>query len=207
MTPTTQPARPPAAAPSIAWLRVCALLGAGSLLALAVPNGVLEWGRTATVLQPWRLVSAVWPHLSVIHLLLNLGALAAVAALGWLLRVGTTQAIAWLACWPLTHAALWLQPEVMRYAGLSGVLHAGVAICAVKACCEPDRLARLVGWSLLAGLVLKVLIEAPWSRSLQDSVALGITVVPLAHAAGAALGLLAGVLAAVMQRQAPLHGA
>jgi rhomboid family GlyGly-CTERM serine protease len=199
--PTTKPARPPAAPRSIAWLWVCALLGAGSLLALAVPNGILDWGRTAAVSQPWRLISAVWPHLSVIHLLLNLCALAAVAALGWLLRAGTTQAIAWLACWPLTHASLWLQPEVTHYAGLSGVLHAGVAICAVAACCEPDRLVKAVGGMLLAGLALKVLIEEPWSRPLQESAALGITVVPLAHAAGAALGLLAGAVAVMTQRQ------
>lgn len=201
MTPTIKPMRLPVAQPSIAWFWVCALLGVGSLLALAAPKDMLDWGRSAALLQPWRLVSAAWPHLSMAHLLLNLAALAAVAALGWLLRAGKTQAIAWLVCWPLIHAALWLQPEVTRYAGLSGVLHAGVAICAVAACCEPDRLVKAVGGMLLAGLALKVLIEAPWSRPLQESVALGITVVPLAHAAGAALGLLAGAVAAMTQQQ------
>jgi rhomboid family GlyGly-CTERM serine protease len=185
---------------SPAWLAVGALLAAGSLLALAVPAAWLDWSRTPAGMPWWRLVSAAWPHLSQAHLALNLVALAAVAALGVLLRVRTAQAIAWLACWPLTHAALWLQPEITRYAGMSGVLHAGVAICAVAACREPDRLAKAVGGMLLAGLALKVVIEAPWSRPLQESAALGITVVPLAHAAGAVLGLLAGVVAVVMQR-------
>jgi rhomboid family GlyGly-CTERM serine protease len=200
VTPTIKPVWLPFAQPSIAWFWVCALLGVGSLLALVAPNDMLDWGRSAALLQPWRLVSAAWPHLSMAHLLLNLGALVAVAALGGLLRAGSTQAIAWLVCWPLTHAALWLQAEVTRYAGLSGVLHAGVAICAVSACGEPDRRARFVGWALLAGLALKVLIEAPWSRPLQHSATLGITVVPMAHAAGAVLGLLAGVVAIQLQR-------
>jgi rhomboid family GlyGly-CTERM serine protease len=180
---------------------LCALLAAGCVLALVAPAGMLDWGRAEAVSQTWRLFSAAWPHLSAAHLLLNLAALAAVAALGWLLQMQAPQAIAWLACWPLTHAALWLQPEVTRYAGLSGVLHAGVAICGLSACREPDRRARFVGWALLAGLVLKLLIEAPWSRPLQHSAALGITVVPLAHAAGAVLGLLAGVAAAALQRR------
>jgi rhomboid family GlyGly-CTERM serine protease len=184
----------------LAWLAVCALLGAGALLVRAFPAASLDWSRAQAGVQGWRLVSAAWPHLSLGHLALNLVALAAVAALGGLLRVRTAQAIAWLACWPLTHAALLLQPEIVRYAGLSGVLHAGVAICAVAACREPDRLAKAVGWMLLAGLALKVLIEAPWSRPLQHSAALGIAVVPLAHTAGAAFGLLAGLLAVAVQR-------
>ncbi len=182
-----------------AWWCVCALLGGGALLA-AGSSADLDWRRTEASAQWWRLVSAAWPHLSPGHLALNLVALAAVAALGGLLRVRTAQAMAWLACWPLTHAALWLDPAVMRYAGMSGVLHAGVAICSVAACREPDWLIKAVGWALLAGLALKVLIEAPWSRPLQESAALGITVVPLAHAAGAVLGLLGGVAAIALQR-------
>jgi rhomboid family GlyGly-CTERM serine protease len=198
---TLERARPLLLPRWFAWLSVCGLLGSGSLLALFFPGDGLAWSRTHAGSQVWRLVSAAWPHLSLAHLLLNLAALAAVAALGMLLRVRKAQAVAWLVCWPLTHAALWLQPEISRYAGMSGALHAGVAICAVAACREPDRLAKAVGGMLLAGLALKVLIEAPWSRPLQESAALGITMVPLAHAAGAALGLLAGVVALLVQRQ------
>ena len=38
--------------------------------------------------------------------------------------------LAWLLSWPLTQWGLMLQPELLHYGGLSGVLHGGAAIAA-----------------------------------------------------------------------------
>ncbi|MEY8876644.1 MAG: hypothetical protein AB9M60_09070 [Leptothrix sp. (in: b-proteobacteria)] len=122
----------------VAWLLVLALMLLPALaLALAfgvadpLSREVLSWRPDRALSEPWRLWSAAWLHWSRLHLLANaLGALL-VGALGWVWRPDRTAAWAWGLAWPLTHLSLLLQPELTRYGGLSGVLHAGVAVVVV----------------------------------------------------------------------------
>lgn len=177
---------------------VALLLALGALVLAAAPGlgSALEWRADRVGTEPWRLFSAAWVHLSGLHLTANLAGLALVAALGVRAQVPPAFGIAWLAAWPATHAALLLQPGLARYAGLSGVLHAGVCVAAV--CLLTRREGRALGLALLAGVAVKLMLETPWRAPVQHVSGWDIPVAPIAHVAGAASGVLAGVLAGVL---------
>ena len=90
----------------------------------------LSWDPLSWVDQPWRLWSAAWVHLSSMHLLANLIGAVLVVALGVAARLPVRAAVAWALAWPATQLGLLAMPELTRYGGLSGVLHAGVAVAA-----------------------------------------------------------------------------
>lgn len=174
----------------------------GSLAATAVDASALDWRRDAAWQGLWRCWTAAFVHLSPMHLAGNLAGVAVVAWWGWRARVGTAAALAWLAVWPLVHAALWLRASPARYGGLSGVLHAAVAIAAVHLCVAGRGRDRAVGAAVLAGLVVKIVLEAPWGPAVQVSMGIDIPVVPGAHASGALLGIGGGLVAAACARAA-----
>ena len=91
---------------------------------------------------------------------------------------------------------LLLQPRLPLYAGLSGVLHAGVLLAALA------LWRQWLGKALLAGLVAKLLLEQPWGPLLRPNDWWGGATLPLAHLAGALAGTLAGLLAASLLRRA-----
>lgn len=162
-------------------------LGAGALLGLLVPAGAWDW-QPSRATDPWRWWTAAFVHLGGLHLAGNLLGLALVAALGWVGRLPQRAALAWALAWPLGHGVLLLRPEVAHYAGLSGVLHAGVAVAATGIALEGR--ARALALAIGAGLAAKLLLEAPWGAPVTVSATLGIPVVPLAHAGGAVAGVL-----------------
>ena len=73
---------------------------------------------------------------------------------------------------------------------LSGALHAAVAVAALALmACDHGR-SRWIGAAVGAGLLGKVLLEAPWSAPVQSLPGWNIPVAVAAHAAG----LLSGTL-------------
>jgi rhomboid family GlyGly-CTERM serine protease len=179
------------------WVAVALLLALPSLAAwssrgLALVS--LSWQPALAWAEPWRWWSAAWVHLSQKHLLGNLAGAALVAALGWAAQVPRRAAGAWLLAWPLTHLGLLLQPELQRYGGLSGVLHAGVAVAAVHLLLRPSFRQRGLGAAIVAGLALKIVLEAPWRGALIRSPHWDIAVAPLAHL----LGVVCGVACALV---------
>lgn len=185
----------------LAWWAVCSALALGSLCAHLWPTAAIDWQPSLALREPWRAVSAAWVHWSARHALFNLAALMLLAVLGATTNAAPRHALAWLAAWPLTHFALLLQPEVAHYGGLSGVLHAGVACAAIAAIERADRVGRRVGALLLAGLAVKVMLEAPWRQALRPpGGGIDIAVAPLAHAAGALAGTLCATLASACAR-------
>jgi membrane associated rhomboid family serine protease len=224
-------AGPHAAAAPRAWVTLAAVLGAlavvetvGGWMARdsAAWTSSLDWQPSLAALQPWRAWTAAGVHWSAMHLAGNLVATALVAWLGVRARAGRAETLAWAVAWPLTHAlfaavdayaSARLAEHLPHYGGLSGVLHAGVAILAlamlVRRGAEPRReREQLVGGALLAGLFAKVLFEAPWKLALRPDVMLGIGVAPVAHAAGLVAGLAAGaaVVAVVRVRARDVAG-
>lgn len=159
----------------------------------AATEPALDWRPALAASQPWRLWSAAWVHLNDTHLAVNAAGAVLVAALGVAARLPLRASFAWALAWPLTHALLALRP-VESYGGLSGVLHAGVAVAAVWLVRTGTGRPRLIGVALLLGLVVKTVLEAPWRDALPFSPGLGITTVPFAHAAGAIAGTLAALL-------------
>ncbi len=189
---------------SRAWLTCAAVMMAGSVLAMALPAAWLDWQPAQALAQPWRAVTAGWVHWSEQHLGANLLAAAVVGAYGWAARLPREQAWAWAAAWPLTHLGLLVKPELLRYGGLSGVLHAGVAIVCLYLLVRAAGLRRWVGAGVALGLAVKVLSEKPWGSALQRSADWDIAVAPLAHATGALAGLLCGTVALVVAGRRPV---
>lgn len=150
----------------------------------------LVWRPELAWQQPWRWIGAALLHLSLLHLLANLAGLGLVAALGRAAGCGGRATLAWALAWPLTQGALLLQPALARYAGLSGVLHAAVAVAVVQLLRGPRGPARSIGAALGLGLAAKLLLEAPWAGPLRQVPGWDIAIAPAAHAAGAVAGML-----------------
>lgn len=148
----------------------------------------LSWDPLSWVDQPWRWWSAAWVHLSSMHLLANLIGAVLVVVLGVAARLPVRAAVAWALAWPATQLGLLAMPELTRYGGLSGVLHAGVAVAATTMLLRSARGERLLGGAIAAVLVVKLLTEAPWRGPLQHPEGWDIAVAPLAHATGALAG-------------------
>ncbi|OYU93368.1 MAG: hypothetical protein CFE45_20935 [Burkholderiales bacterium PBB5] len=143
------------------------------------------------------MVTAAWVHLSGLHLAANLAGTALVAALGVAAGCGQRAAFAWALAWPLTHLALLAQPALAFYGGLSGVLHAGVAVAAWQLLRAERGVRRAIGAALLIGLVAKVLAESPWAGPLRQVPGWDIPIAPLAHTAGALAGWLCALACGV----------
>ncbi len=180
------------------WLALCALATGGALLAFIGGWGLAwRWQPELAASQPWRAISAAWVHLSALHLGANLAGTLLVAALGVAAGCGGRAALAWALAWPLTHLALLAQPALAYYGGLSGVLHAAVAVAAWQLLRAEYGLRRAIGGALLAGLLVKVLGESPWAGPLRQVPGWNIPVAPLAHATGLAAGLLCALAVGV----------
>jgi rhomboid family GlyGly-CTERM serine protease len=148
----------------------------------------LEWRADSLWSEPWRLLSAALVHHDLRHLGANLAGCAAVALFGWVGRLGRRATLAAALAWPLTHALLLWAPGLARYGGLSGGLHAAVAVAAVALMLQGTRRQRVVGAAVWAGLVLKVLLEAPWTGAVQAVPGWDIPIAVAAHAAGLVCG-------------------
>lgn len=187
--------------PATAWCAVALALAVPALAlgwtpfdaARADPlHAALLWTRDAVWSEPWRCWTAAWLHGSAPHLLGNLLGTLLVALLGVVARLPRRAAWAWLLAWPLTQLGLVLDARLPAYGGLSGVLHAGVAVAAVGLLARPPL--RRLGVVVLLSLLVKVGWEAPWHAALLPSASLGIAVAPLAHACGVVSGVASAVV-------------
>jgi rhomboid family GlyGly-CTERM serine protease len=194
-----------AAAPGDAgrrWIFAAALFGLGAVAALGLSTLALDWQPARFWREPWRAWSAALVHLSTLHLAANLAGCALVGALGHFARVPQRSVAAWLVAWPLTQLALLARPDLHHYAGLSGVLHAGVAVVAVHLIAAAHGPRRGVGVALLAALALKVAGESPFAAdALAHREGWDIAIAPFAHAAGLGAGALASAIAEAFARR------
>jgi rhomboid family GlyGly-CTERM serine protease len=174
-----------------AWLAVASVLALASIGAHWLPSAALDWQPDRLLEQPWRAWTAAAVHWTDRHLGANLVGCAAVAAFGVAARVSVRDSVAWLVAWPATQLALLVRPDLVRYAGASGVLHAGVAIAAWHLVRHGTGRRRAIGIGVIAGLAAKVLLEKPWGPAVIRVPEWDFMVAPLAHAAGAIVGLVA----------------
>jgi rhomboid family GlyGly-CTERM serine protease len=173
-----------------AWLLLAALMAGGSVLAWWLPAPLLDWQPALAGSEPWRAVTAVFVHWSALHLAANLGATAAVAAYGATAGVPPGAALAWALAWPLTQLGLLAQPLLLHYGGLSGVLHGGVAVACLWLVVRGRGRRRAIGAMVMTGLFIKLASEEPWGPPLRSGGGFDIATAPLAHATGAAAGLV-----------------
>lgn len=188
------------------WLAAAAVLGALALAGLATPPAALDWQPALAGREPWRAWSAAAVHLSTLHLVANLTGTALVGTLGFVAAVPHRSVLAWFVAWPLTHFALLARPDLVHYAGLSGVLHAGVAVVAVHLIASARGARRAIGFALLAALALKVTSETPWTaEALRHPAGWDIAVAPFAHASGLVAGMVAAAVAEVVAQWRRYH--
>jgi len=195
------PARP-ATAGILLWCLTSLLLGAPAWWAGWVPldQSPQTWPALAQswALHPdagleqpaWVWWSTAWLHGSALHLSRNLVALGLIALIAAACGVSTRAAIAWALAWPLTHLGMLWQPTLHTYIGMSGVLHAGVAVlCAQQIETGRQRRLQLLGWVMLLGLGFKIIMENPWHIQLERPPGSDITVAPWAHLSGIVAGI------------------
>lgn len=183
------------------FLATCALLGWP--LTQALGPEALDWQPALALAKPWRALTAVGVHYSVQHLVGNLAGVALAGVFGVAALVPARMAWAWLAAWPLTHWGLLVKPELAHYGGLSGVVHAGVAVVIVFVLMNGTRRQRLVGTAVLLGFAAKLLSESPWGAALRHPAGWDIAVAPIAHATGALAGALCGTVALLLPHRIP----
>ena len=200
---------------ALAWLGAPSLLGdvlaapsstagagpARSLGAAAIDLRWLDWQPSLAWLEPWRAWSAAAVHYSLRHLAANLAGAVLVGAFGVAASVPMSMAWAWLAAWPLTQWGLLLRPDLSHYGGLSGVLHAGVAVAACHLVIAGRGPRRWIGLAVLAGVLAKVGSESPWGAALRQPAEWDIAVAPLAHATGLVAGIVCAALAGAIERR------
>lgn len=175
------------------WRLLCVLLAAGTLATwYAHSPQSLQWWRDAG-LRPASWWMAALVHRSPIHAVANLLALGALSVLGHSLRMPLAQTLALAAAWPLSTLGLLLFPSITHYAGLSGVVHAAVAVLVVH--CALTRGLRGWAWLLGSGLVVKLLVEAAWRQPLVFEPEWGFAVATAAHLTGALAGAGCALLA------------
>jgi rhomboid family GlyGly-CTERM serine protease len=175
-------------------MALAALLGALACAGWWLPQAALDWQPGLAGTQPWRAFSAIAVHYSALHLAANLAGAVLVGALGWAGALPPRCALAWALAWPLTQFGLLLQPELAHYGGLSGVLHAGVAVAGLHLIWHARGRRRAIGIALLGVMAVKLIGESPWGAPLRHPVGWDIAVAPLAHASGAVAGLLVAAL-------------
>jgi len=173
------------------WLITAALFAAAALLAWPVDRQLLLWHPD----QPWRAFTAPLAHLSGQHLIANLAGCAALGCLGHAARMPAQASVAWWLAWPLTQWGLLFRPELQNFGGLSGVLHAGVAIVIVELLWRRNARERLIGFGLLFGLLVKLWLDAPFGAAVQVRGGWDIPIAPLSHLTGALSG---GVIAMLL---------
>jgi rhomboid family GlyGly-CTERM serine protease len=144
----------------------------------------------------WRLLGAHWVHLDARHLLLDSVGL----VLLWCLFARELRPAHWLLVLACSTAAIdaglwWGDPGLQWYLGISGLLHGAWAAGASAQALRGDRR----GWSLLALLALKLLLEQRAGAGLIPG---AMPVVTAAHGYGALGGLVATVALAL--RRQPL---
>lgn len=184
----------PAGATWGALALLLSLLAAAGALAPAAWQQMLDWQPGLVASQPWRAFSAIAVHYSAWHLVANLAGAAAVTALGRAAQLPARCTLAWALAWPMTQLGLLVQPALVNYGGLSGVLHAGVAVAALHLLWRARGARRAIGAALAVGLAAKLLGEAPWGAPLRRPADWDIALAPIGHATGVAAGVVSGIV-------------
>ena len=133
----------------------------------------------------WRLLTAHWVHSDPEHAIWNIGALSLMGLmferqLGGRLPLALVAGMVGVDIW-----LWWLQPELVYYCGLSGILNSLLAVALLRLLSSTPH---PVVWLTAIGCLLKVALELQTGQALFTSSAWES--VPGAHAAGLASGLL-----------------
>lgn len=189
------------------WLGLCLLHAVASMLVWWAGPPVaqlLTWRADQGWQHPWTLWTTAWVHIHTPHLIGNQMAVGALAAMAWLVRPDVRAALAWLLAWPLLTLALPLWPHIGYMVGLSGLVHAAVAVVAVHSWWgqnTPAPAPRRWGALLAAGLCAKLALEQGWHWPVVWHSGADMSVVQAAHLTGGVAGAVLGGLSVLVPWQ------
>ncbi|CAN5159057.1 hypothetical protein BH11PSE10_BH11PSE10_08770 [soil metagenome] len=174
----------------------------GALAAWLLPSAtaLLDWQPAIWATEPWRAFTAPFVHLSLQHLLANLAGCAVLALFGWAARLPNRAALAWALAWPLTQWGLLIEPALLHFGGLSGVLHAGVAVGVVELTLLRSGRERWIGLAIGLGLLIKLTLEHPLAAPTQQVDGWDIAIAPLSHLTGALSGIICALALAWLSK-------
>jgi len=188
-----------------AWLPPAAAIGIAGILEIFGDAGreALAFYRPGLAAgELWRLMSAHFVHLGIAHLLLN----AAGLLLVWYLVSASFSNARWLLVTLLVvagvDAGLWfLEPQLVWYVGLSGLLH-GLLAAGIVAGLRSGRIDLLILALLVAAKLVYEQLVGPLPGSEQSS---GGAVIVASHLYGAITGVFAAMLMMIrVRRQAAI---
>jgi rhomboid family GlyGly-CTERM serine protease len=199
--------------PGVAGRLPWAAAGLGALAALLTfwPGAfdVLVYDRVAVDRgELWRLVSGHFVHWSTAHWAWDCAVFVMLAALGEARGRRRLLAVVLVAALGVSTGVALLQPELGRYAGLSGIdcaLLAWLGLDSLRGRWrEGSRGSVLVGMGVALAFAGKIAFEIVTGRALfAGELAPGVVAVPVAHLLGAALGAGLGALLALPGSLAP----
>jgi membrane associated rhomboid family serine protease len=178
------------------WLSLCLIHAVASMLVWWAGGPVaqaLTWRADSWAQHPWTLWTTSWVHINTPHLIGNQLAVGALAAMAWLVRPNAVASVAWLLAWPTVALVLPWWPHIGYAVGLSGLIHAAVAVVAVHLWWCPDLTfpsRRRWGALLAAGLTAKLALEQGWHWPVVWSNSADMSVVQAAHLTGAVAGVV-----------------
>jgi len=181
------------------WLSLCVCHAVASMLVWWMGERLANqfvWRSVDWLDRPWSLWTSAWVHMNTQHLISNQLAVGALTAMAWVLKPGWRASLAWVLVWPVIPLAMPFWPHVGYFAGLSGLIHAAVAVSGVYLVAAQVTVpkARRWGMMLLLGLALKLWLEQAWLHPVVWNEGLGMSVVQCAHLVGVLSGLLVMVV-------------
>jgi len=143
--------------------------------------------------QWWRIVTAMWVHLSGKHWLVDVA-----AATGLLLLTGREarprdMLAVLVICGVVAQIAMLRIASIGWYGGLSGALH-GLALWGGLRLLQAPGLSRVIGVVMCVAVLVKVWTEQSWLAAIVFDPSWNFGIVRAAHAAGAVAGLACWVL-------------
>ncbi len=179
------------------WVTLLLVAAAAAVFVIPGAAGALRFDRAAVASgQAWRLVTGHFAHVNFEHFAWDAGTLLFLGILCE--RDGRRRFVGALAGAAAAIAlAVWATPGLHQYSGLSGLDSAVFALLSVTILREKAA-ERSWGWAAAAAGVLVLFVgkcgyEAATGTTIFAQDLEGSVPVPLAHAAGAAIGALAGV--------------
>ena len=169
------------------------IIAAGTLALQILPDdwaSGLRYDRAAVISgEYWRLLSGHFVHLGLSHWALNMAGLAVLLVIPL-----TDSPVRWLVLWSTGAVLLSLlifafSPEMLWYAGLSGLLHCWITAAAIRGI-RPGLRSH---WLLLALLLTKVLAEQWLGAGRFSTWLTGGPVAVDAHLWGVVLGVMYGI--------------
>jgi membrane associated rhomboid family serine protease len=186
------------------WIRFASAFAAFTLVAQVWPGLSQVWRFSRPAFEGgawWLLVTSQWIHLSGLHAVVNVAAMALMLLALDHFADWHTQAISMLGGYAGVAVAIAVDPACMSYAGASGALHGFLAGSLVTVLATRAGAIRALAFVALIALAIKLWVQHDLANSFTGW--LGFPTYYPAHEAGSLGGVIAILLWLVWHRMSP----